>query len=314
MQVPLPCPDTVNKRCPGLQAANAADLDDWFYWKNLGDWALDEGCWPDPQGMVDELRSMGIELMVTVWPFVGMPCPNGSATSVNWDEFSSRGYLVKNATSGAQGRAVTPTGNVLVDATNPAAMNSNGGALVRGPRQMWRQVLSHIHRRQGHLDGRGRTRPPHIKYISGGQWPEVLPAWTKLWAAGFANKLREIGNGDGDVFILSQSAWAGTASSGAVRWSGDTGSSSRELTAAVKAGQQDGLSRIPLWATDNGGYIGGDPDKPAFQELIVRWFQFGAMCPLFWLHGYRGGTSIPPPNQCGPANGENEVWNRAKDP
>ena len=37
----------------------------------MGDWALNPTCWPDPQGMVDELRELGIELMITVWPFMG---------------------------------------------------------------------------------------------------------------------------------------------------------------------------------------------------------------------------------------------------
>ena len=286
---------------------------DWFYWKNMGDWALNEACWPDPQGMVDELRAMGIELMVTVWPFVGMPYPNGTATSVNWGEFSSAGYLVKNATSSAQDsfwRAATPTGNALVDSTNPAAMNSTV--------EHWYKGIGRFGVKAIWMD---ESEPDHLKYISGGQWrlhagtdAEVLPAWTKLWAAGFANKLREISDGDGDFFILSRSAWVGTASSGAALWSGDTGSSFRELATAVKAGQQAGLSGIPLWTTDIGGYVGGDPSKPIFQELIVRWFQFGALCPLFRLHGHRGGKSNPPPNQCGPTNGDNEVWNLAKDP
>ena len=72
------------------------------------------------------------------------------------------------------------------------------------------------------------------------------------------------------------------------------------------AGQQAGLSGIPLWTTDIGGYAGGDPDEPGFQQLIVRWFQFGAFCPLFRLHGHRAGG--PPADTCGPTNGDNEVW------
>ena len=30
-----------------------------------------------------------------------------------------------------------------------------------------------------------------------------------------------------------------------------------------------------------GGYAGGNPADPAFRELIVRWFQFGVLCPIF---------------------------------
>jgi len=71
------------------------------------------------------------------------------------------------------------------------------------------------------------------------------------------------------------------------------------------------MSGVALWTTDIGGYSGGDPKDPLFQELIVRWFQFGAFCPLFRLHGARAGG--PPSNECGWTGGENEVWNLAKD-
>jgi alpha-D-xyloside xylohydrolase len=39
----------------------------------MGDWQMKKECWPDPKAMVDELRGMGIELMVTFWPFMGAP-------------------------------------------------------------------------------------------------------------------------------------------------------------------------------------------------------------------------------------------------
>jgi len=71
------------------------------------------------------------------------------------------------------------------------------------------------------------------------------------------------------------------------------------------------LSGVALWTTDIGGYNGGDPDDPTFQDLIVRWFQFGAFSPLFRLHGHRAGG--PPSDSCGPTNGDNEVWNLAKE-
>jgi hypothetical protein len=46
-----------------------------------------------------------------------------------------------------------------------------------------------------------------------------------------------------------------------------------------------------------------------FEELIVRWFQFSAMCPLMRLHGHRAGG--PPANECGATNGDNELWTLA---
>ena len=49
------------------------------------------------------------------------------------------------------------------------------------------------------------------------------------------------------------------------------------------------MSGIYWWTTDIGGFRNGDPTTPGFKDLIVRWFQFGAFCPIFRLHGIRGG-------------------------
>ena len=279
---------------------------DWFHWREMGDWQLNEACWPDPQAMVDELRSLGIELMVTFWPYIGQ------YVSSHWEEFSSKGYCLTNASAASNGTSAdsfwaynTPTGNAVVDATNDAALKSAfdhwyEGYGKYGIRAMW-------------MD---QAEPDHKVYISGGQWhlakgldTEVLPAWTSEWSRGFADKMAELGTPPGEFFLLSRSAWANTPSHGAALWSGDIRSSWQELHTAVTVGQGVGLSGIPLWTTDIGGYSGGDPADPSFQQMIVRWFQFGAFCPLFRLHGHRAGG--PPADQCGATNGDNEVWNLA---
>jgi hypothetical protein len=66
------------------------------------------------------------------------------------------------------------------------------------------------------------------------------------------------------------------------------------------------MSGIYWWTTDIGGYHSGNLNDPVFRELIVRWFQFGAFCPIFRLHGHR----IPEdaPTSCGTSGGLNEVW------
>jgi alpha-D-xyloside xylohydrolase len=48
---------------------------DFFHWPNQGTWCFDPVDWPDPKAMVDELKSMGIELMVSVWPTVEARSP-----------------------------------------------------------------------------------------------------------------------------------------------------------------------------------------------------------------------------------------------
>jgi alpha-D-xyloside xylohydrolase len=73
----------------------------------------------------------------------------------------------------------------------------------------------------------------------------------------------------------------------------------------VRAGLSIAISGIPWWTTDIGGFHGGDPADPAYQELMIRWFQFGAFCPLFRLHGDREPRTTTGYLQTG---GPNEPW------
>src|SRR5581483_912094 len=74
----------------------------------------------------------------------------------------------------------------------------------------------------------------------------------------------------------------------------------------VRAGLNIGLSGIPWWTTDIGGFYGGEPESPAFRELLIRWFQYGTFCPLFRLHGYR--VAEPGESTMLSTGGPNEVW------
>ena len=79
------------------------------------------------------------------------------------------------------------------------------------------------------------------------------------------------------------------------------------------------MSGIPWWTTDVGGYGCGEtklPTDPYMQELIVRWYQFGAFCPVFRTHGCRAGPSEPNTEECSPAQGScgfNEIWSYGND-
>ena len=47
------------------------------------------------------------------------------------------------------------------------------------------------------------------------------------------------------------------------------------------------------------------------QQLIVRWYQFGAFSPVFRTHGCRSEPSEPNTKQCSPSQGScgfNEIW------
>jgi alpha-D-xyloside xylohydrolase len=270
---------------------------DYFHWTRQGEWKFDSAEWPDPQAMVEELRELGAELMVSVWPTVN---PN----SDNYEEMDARGLLVRSATGlplqlafwdkGTDGQAFMR----FYDATNPEAR-----------RYIWEKVSENYGRygiRAFWLDA---CEPEALaddsenaRYFIG-QGSESQGIYPREHARGFYEGLRA--SGEDDVVLLCRSAWAGSQRYAAAVWSGDIESTFEALAAQVPAGLNMGISGIPWWTTDIGGFRNGDPTTAYFRELVVRWFQFGVFCPLFRLHGVRNPGPLVGSGQTGAPN---EVW------
>jgi alpha-glucosidase/alpha-D-xyloside xylohydrolase len=83
-------------------------------------------------------------------------------------------------------------------------------------------------------------------------------------------------------YALHRNGYAGMQRYAPFLWSGDVYSTWETLRTHVAIGINTGLSGIPLWGTDTGGFV---PTKEFTGELFVRWFQFSAFCPLFRSHG-----------------------------
>ena len=270
---------------------------DYFHWTHQGEWKFDPSDWPDPQAMVDELRGLGVELMVSIWPTVN---PN----SENYAEMDRRGLLVGNIRSlplhlpfwdkGSDGQTFVR----FYDPTNPEARE-----------YIWQKVTEGYGRygiRAFWLDAcepEMRPEDPESNLYHIGSGAEVQNLYPREHARGFAEGLRA--SGENDVLLLCRSAWAGSQQYGAAVWSGDIESTFEALAAQIPAGLNIGIAGIPWWTTDIGGFMGGDPNSPYFQELVVRWFQFGVFCPLFRLHGNREPGPLFGSGQTG---GPNEVW------
>jgi alpha-glucosidase/alpha-D-xyloside xylohydrolase len=92
------------------------------------------------------------------------------------------------------------------------------------------------------------------------------------------------------VFALHRNASPGVQRFGSFIWSGDIQSRWETLKAHVPIGVNAGLSGLPYWGTDIGGFI---PTNEYTGELYVRWFQFGAFCPLFRSHGRNWHLHVP---------------------
>jgi alpha-glucosidase (family GH31 glycosyl hydrolase) len=83
-------------------------------------------------------------------------------------------------------------------------------------------------------------------------------------------------------YALHRNGAAGMARYASFLWSGDVSSMWVTLKNQVPIGINSGLSGIPYWGTDIGGFV---PTPEFTGELYVRWFQFAAFCTLFRSHG-----------------------------
>jgi alpha-D-xyloside xylohydrolase len=271
---------------------------DFFHWTHLGEWRFDPAEWPDPAAMVRELEELGIRLVVSVWPSV-------SPLSENHPVMEQHGHFIGTeygpvAHADWPDKGVAETVQVaFYDATNPEAREF-----------VWSRV------KENYLEPYGITAfwldacEPELKpgFQAGlryhaGPGLEVGNLYPRENARTFDEGLRAAG-GD-EVITLNRSAWAGSQRHGAALWSGDIGTDFATLRRQLAAGLNVALSGIPWWNTDIGGFHGGDPDDPAYREVLIRWFQFGALSPIMRLHGFRD-----PGMPLGPAmtGGPNEVW------
>lgn len=270
---------------------------DFFHWPHQGDWKFDPAYWPDPKAMIEELKSMGIQLMVSIWPTV-------ETDSENYEEMLENGYLIR-CDRGVDTSFIFLDKNTLpFDATNPEA---------RG--YVWAKVKEHYYDAGVRLFWLDEAEPEYniydfdnYRYYSGTclQTGNIYPS---CYSQAFYDGMKAAGQTN--IVNLVRCAWAGSQKYGALVWSGDIPSTFGSMKNQLAAGLNMGIAGIPWWTTDIGGFYGGDPTNPEFQELFIRWFQWGAFCPVMRLHGDRE----PRQPQYGTTGGyfcasgaDNEVW------
>ncbi|MDO4294155.1 MAG: glycoside hydrolase family 31 protein [Eubacteriales bacterium] len=267
---------------------------DYFHWPHQGDWCFDPQYWPDPVGMVKELKAMGMELMVSVWPTV-------DEDSVNYREMQELGYL----TASEAGNRMSHLGRTcFVDMTNP-----------RARAYVWEKLRENYYKYGIRIFWLDEAEPEYTKYEYDNYRYELGADLEvgNLYPREYARMAYEGMEAEGQTNILNliRSAWAGSQRFGALVWSGDIDSSFRSLRSQFAAGLNIGMAGIPWWTTDIGGFHGGNIHDPAFIECLIRWFEYGTFCPVMRLHGDREPHKAPIGTSGGgstPSGAENEVW------
>ena len=269
---------------------------DFFHWPKMGDFRFDPEFWPNPQAMIDELKEMGTELMVSVWPQI-------SHESENFEQLKARNLTVKTE-RGMDVQMAFQGRSVFADWTNPAARD-----------YIWDLCRRNYHDLGVKVFWLDEAEPEYAVYdydnyrYHQGTVLEVGNIYPQAYARAFYEGQK--GAGQDDVVNLLRCAWSGSQRFGVLSWSGDIHSTWTDLRRQLVAGLHMGVAGIPWYTTDIGGFYGGNIHDDGFRELLVRWFQFGAFCPVMRMHGYRepwetviGEDGV---ERCR-SGAENEVW------
>jgi alpha-glucosidase (family GH31 glycosyl hydrolase) len=231
--------------------------------------------WPDPSSLLGEARGQHFELITHEYPVLHEASPL-------FAEAESRGYLLESGYERVGGSARPPAsyreGQRYLDFSNPAARRWWWAAhrdLVRlGITGWW-------------LDG--GEGPPAAAKLHAGEGTVLHNIYDRLRHQAFAEG-EATDRPDQRVFLLCRSGAAGMQRFGATCWSGDINNDFATLEAQIPLGLNTGLSGVPYWGTDVGGFFHPIPETG---ELYARWFQLGAFSPIFRSHGWVWREHVP---------------------
>lgn len=268
---------------------------DFFHWKLQGDWSFDSQYWPDPKAMCDELKQLGVEVMVSFWPTVDQRCSR-------YAEMEEKGFLMQME-RGPRVSIHYMCDAVYYDAFNPEARKYVWKAIKEN---YFDAGIQHFWLDQAECDC------PRYEFdvyrFQKGRALQILNYYPVEHMKGFYEGLRAAGQKT--PVLLSRSAWCGAQKYGVLMWSGDIISSFQSFRRQLCAGLNTAIAGIPWWTTDIGGFYGARYDDPDFHELLQRWGAFGAFSPVMRMHAVR--EPVTPTMEGNPdvygSGADNEVW------
>ena len=266
-------------------------IQDWQYWGNNYQWNAMEFLNDDfrnAQAMIDETHDSHAHILISIWASFGpMTKP--------FRELDTKGHLLHFGTWPQSGlsdwppRRDYPSGVLPYDAFSSEARDIYWDNLMRLEKMG--------------IDGwwMDSTEPDHLDYKDSdleqmtamGSYRSVLNAFPLMSVEGVTEKQLTVS--DRRPMVLTRSAYAGQQRTGANTWSGDVQSTWNDFRHQISAGQGFTLTAIPYFNSDIGGFFPSGYNKrgetqtcsrnPLFQELYVRWLQFGVFNPMMRSHG-----------------------------
>jgi alpha-D-xyloside xylohydrolase len=231
--------------------------------------------YPDMRGAIQTLHDEHVHLMTSIWPIY-------QPGNANFHTMAKNGWFVSGGVNSIP--PFTP-GSRLYDAFNP-----------RARAEYWREAKRSLYDIGVDAFWLDSTEPldaygeEHGSLLAGaqtalGNGSAYINLFPLLTTSAIYNGQR--GVGDKRVFILTRSAYLGMQRNAAAAWSGDTLTTWQAFRRQIPAALNYSMTGLPYWTSDIGGFVGGHSSDPAYRELFVRWFEYGAFCPIFRAHGAR---------------------------
>ncbi len=278
---------------------------DFLNMTRQGELDLDPARWPDPAAMNQQLHSMGISTLLSVWPHF-------SAGTRYYDMLRDKGWLIHSADGTPDSGGFKDVIGPNIDTTNPAAA-----------KWFWEAIRDRYIKPYDFdylwLDETEPDIDPAKDFFfigSGSRYYNVYPLFHT--ASVYEGFRRDFGDSR-RVLILARAAYLGAQRNGTVFWSSDIVSTWDMLKRSIPAGLNFTASGMPYWDTDIAGFFSPsltatyrplhtplvDPSDALgtvgnyldYPELFVRWFQWAAFQPVMRAHGERN---------------HNEVWSYGK--
>jgi alpha-D-xyloside xylohydrolase len=235
------------------------------YWQVAGRWSelrWDDEAFPDPAGMLKTLAGQGFRVCLWMNPYLMTDSPL-------YPEAAEAGYFLRHPDGGPYVADVwhgSYPASAIVDLTNPAAVRWFEGLL----RPLLAQGVAVF--KTDFAEGVPADAVAH----NGMTGLELHNVYALLFNDVVAAVTEEVA---GHRTVWARSSYLGGQRHSA-QWSGDVNATWPGLASTLRGGLSHGLSGVPFWSHDTGGFH-GTPEA----DLYVRWTQFGAFSPLVRLHG-----------------------------
>ena len=286
--------ESVVDRYRELQVPLDGIIQDWQYWGSNYLWNamdfLSEDFTDGPQ-MIKNVHAKHAHFMISIWASFG-------PQTQQFRELSEKGLLLPIETWPQSGlshiwppRMDYPSGVKVYDAFSPVA------------RAIYWKYLKTLYNYGTDAWWMDSTDPDFFNpresdyehKVTGGTWRSLRNAFPLETVRGiYQSQRKDYPNSSKRVFIMTRSSYAGQQHYGSNMWSGDVASSWDMLRKQVPAGLSFSLTGNPNFNTDIGGFFcnayntkgpGSAPQNPQYQELYVRWMQYGLFAPVFRSHG-----------------------------